>query len=76
MEGRTYRYFEGKPLYPFGYGLSYTSFAYTDLVLTQKIWVGQAQEVMVDVFNKGTVDSYEVIFLLTFYIMYCLKQEE
>jgi beta-glucosidase len=34
MAGRTYRYFDGDVLYPFGYGLSYTAFAYSDLALS------------------------------------------
>ena len=36
MKGRTYRYFDGVPLYPFGYGMSYTSFGYSGLKLPAK----------------------------------------
>ncbi len=35
MEGRTYRYFEGEPLYPFGFGLSFTDFEYSDIKINQ-----------------------------------------
>lgn len=54
MAGRTYRYFIGTPLYPFGYGLSYTTFAYSDASLLGDI-------LSVTVKNTGAMDGDEVV---------------
>ncbi len=59
MTDRTYRYFEGKPLYPFGYGLSYTKFGYTNLRVVPA--GGQTLTVAVEVTNSGARDGDEVV---------------
>jgi beta-glucosidase len=62
MQGRTYRYFKEEPLYPFGFGLSYTRFSYGDLRLSARsVKAGAAIEVSVDVTNAGELDGDEVV---------------
>lgn len=61
MKGRTYRYFRETPLYPFGYGLSYTSFKYSRLVVDQKAETGDTVKVKIDVTNTGSLDGDEVV---------------
>ncbi|XP_005113328.1 xylan 1,4-beta-xylosidase [Aplysia californica] len=61
MEGRTYRYFRGDPLYPFGYGLSYTQFNFSNLIYNTTIKAGDNLEVQVDITNVGNVDGEEVL---------------
>ena len=62
MANRTYRYFTGKPLYHFGYGLSYTKFEYSGLTLpTQPVMAGQNVSAEVTVTNKGAVAGDEVV---------------
>ncbi len=62
MEGRTYRYFRGEPLYPFGHGLSYTSFEYSNLVMSrQKATAGEHIDITVRVTNSGLVAGDEVV---------------
>jgi beta-glucosidase len=61
MKGRTYRYFEGDPLYPFGFGLSYTTFAYRKLSLPAQIKAGDEVGVAVEVENTGSRSGEEVV---------------
>jgi beta-glucosidase len=62
MAGRTYRYFTGKPLYPFGHGLSYTRFAYgTPRSDADRIEAGTALTVAVPVTNSGARGGDEVV---------------
>ncbi len=62
MEGHTYRYFRGVPLYPFGHGLSYTTFAYSPPVLNDVV-IGPGTEltVSVEVENTGDRAGDEVV---------------
>jgi beta-glucosidase len=62
MQGRTYRYFKGEPLYPFGFGLSYTKFDYSNLrFIPKSIKAGQPITVTVDVTNVGEIDGDDVV---------------
>ncbi|WP_165021270.1 glycoside hydrolase family 3 C-terminal domain-containing protein [Dysgonomonas sp. ZJ279] len=61
MAGKTYRYFEGEPLYEFGYGLSYTKFEYKMLASSQSVTAGDDVLFSVEVKNTGKVDGDEVV---------------
>ena len=62
MKGRTYRYLEKDPLYPFGFGLSYTRFVYQDISVSKsRIPAGQSIGIRATVVNKGTCASDEVV---------------
>ena len=63
MKGRTYRYMEHDALYPFGYGLSYTSFAYESL--GEPEWQEDSLHFQVRVTNTGDMDADEVVQLYT-----------
>lgn len=62
MKGRTYRYFEGEALYPFGHGLSYTSFNIDNARLNKRnITPGHSVVLSFDIKNTGSVDGDEVV---------------
>jgi len=62
MIGRTYRYMEKKPLFPFGFGLSYTTFKYNDLKLSAKeVEKGKSVIAEVTITNTGKVKAEEIV---------------
>jgi beta-glucosidase len=62
MANRTYKYHKGDVLYPFGYGLSYSEFAYRDLKVSPRQWQGKGVvKVSVNVTNAGLMDADEVV---------------
>jgi beta-glucosidase len=61
MTGKTYRFFTKEPLFPFGYGLSYTSFTYSNLSIPEKAIAGDKVKVRITVTNSGKVDGDEVV---------------
>ena len=62
MENRTYRFFRGDPLYPFGYGLSYTAFEYSQPSLSgSTVQAGDNLQVSVQVKNTGSCESDEIV---------------
>jgi len=61
MDGRTYRYFEGEPLYPFGFGMSYTSFEYSGLEISPApSLLGDDVAIYFEVKNTGRLGGDEV----------------
>jgi beta-glucosidase len=61
MTGRTYRYFKGEPLYPFGYGLSYTTFKYSLAEVSGTLKSGDSFNFSINVENSGNRDGDEVV---------------
>ena len=61
MKNRTYRYFTGEPLFPFGYGLSYTTFSYKNLKVKNMANTGDSVKVTVSVKNTGRREGDEVV---------------
>ena len=66
-KGRTYMYFTGTPLFPFGYGLSYSTFTYANLTTSSANLCQGSMNVSVDVTNNGTLAGDEVVQLYVKY---------
>jgi beta-glucosidase len=60
MTGRTYRFMENEPLYPFGYGLGYSRFAYSGLKVPGAVASGEKLELSVEIRNTGSMGAAEI----------------
>jgi beta-glucosidase len=61
MEGRTYRFFRGEPVFPFGHGLSYSTFTYSALELPAGVRAGEEATLSVELTNEGPRAGEEVV---------------
>ncbi|MFC4213088.1 glycoside hydrolase family 3 C-terminal domain-containing protein [Pedobacter lithocola] len=61
MEGRTYKYFKGEPVYEFGYGLSYTKFSYDKFEIKNSFNLNDEVNLSVEVKNNGNLEGDEVV---------------
>lgn len=62
MEGRTYKYMKEEPMYPFGFGLTYSNIEFSGLTLSKtKVKKGQTTTATCTISNKGTMDTDEVV---------------
>ena len=61
MKGRTYRYMKSEPLYPFGFGLSYTTFTYSDVKVDKNTLDAEGVTVTATVTNTGKMDGAETL---------------
>jgi beta-glucosidase len=61
LTSQTYRYFKGEPLFPFGYGLSYTSFVYSNFNVKDQYKLGDTLHISIDVQNTGDIYGDEVV---------------
>ena len=61
MAGHTYRFFKGEPLFPFGYGLSYTTFNYGDARMSSALQTGETLEITLPITNTGNRDGEETV---------------
>ena len=61
MKNRTYKYFKGAPLFPFGHGLSYTNFTYNNLNIANQVTVNKDITMSVEVKNTGAIAGDEVV---------------